>query len=377
MSADWQTVSGLDPFSVPLTVLHVAQPVDGGVAGYVRSVAAFQASHGWDVTVAGGFEVDNPVRTVPWHARRSPVRGVAAEVDALGQVLALSRPDVVVLHSAKAGLVGRLAIRSRIPTVYLPHAWSFYALPSAAAPAARAWERLAARWTSAVVAVSGAEAEDGVRAGIAAPMFVVPNPAPSVAPGSRPSPQHARASLGLPDVPTAVCVGRLSRQKGQDLLLRAWPTVTARVPDAHLVLVGDGPWRDRLECGAPPSVSFVGGTGDPLAYLDASDVVVLPSRWEGMSLAMLEGMAVGRPVVMTRVGGAEVVEECGCGRVVPLERVDRLADAVAARLEQVERSAQEGRAAADYVRRHHTEEGSFRLLTAVVLRAYAFGRTVR
>jgi glycosyltransferase involved in cell wall biosynthesis len=116
-----------------------------------------------------------------------------------------------------------------------------------------------------------------------------------------------RARL-LPDIdpgaPLVVCVGRLCRQKGQDVLLTAWESVLRRMPGARLVLVGDGPDQGRLRALAPPSVRFAGGVTDVVPWYQAADLVVLPSRWEGMALAPLEAMACGRPVVVTDVGGA-------------------------------------------------------------------------
>ncbi|WP_372499181.1 glycosyltransferase family 4 protein [Streptomyces somaliensis] len=98
--------------------------------------------------------------------------------------------------------------------------------------------------------------------------------------------------------------GRLCRQKGQDVLLRAWDTVRARVPGARLVLVGDGPAAGGLRAAAHPSVVLAGAVADPLPWYRAADLAVLPSRWEGMALAPLEAMASGRPVLLTDVDGA-------------------------------------------------------------------------
>ncbi|MGW2258405.1 glycosyltransferase [Streptomyces sp. NPDC001780] len=119
----------------------------------------------------------------------------------------------------------------------------------------------------------------------------------------------ARASLPLlsalaPDTPVVVCVGRLCRQKGQDVLLNAWPRVVRQLPRARLVLVGDGPDARALSAAAPPSVLFAGAVRDPAPWYRAADLVVLPSRWEGMALAPLEAMASGRPVVLSDVDGA-------------------------------------------------------------------------
>jgi glycosyltransferase involved in cell wall biosynthesis len=120
----------------------------------------------------------------------------------------------------------------------------------------------------------------------------------------RPRPAaDARARLRLPERPTVVCVGRFAEQKGQDLLLRLWPSVLRAVPDAHLVLVGDGPGRAAAQDGAPRSVTFTGARSDAAEFFAAADVVAVPSRWEGGPLVPLEAMAMGRPVVGFEVAG--------------------------------------------------------------------------
>src|SRR5205823_10470818 len=95
----------------------------------------------------------------------------------------------------------------------------------------------------------------------------------------------ARVRLGLdPDRPLVVCVGRLSRQKGQDVLLEAWSEIERAVPGAGLALVGDGSERRALEDAASGNVMFAGAQPDVRDWLVAADVVAQPSRWEGTSL---------------------------------------------------------------------------------------------
>lgn len=137
----------------------------------------------------------------------------------------------------------------------------------------------------------------------------------------------ARAELPLPaafqgDGPLAVCVGRICLQKGQDILLRAWPELLGAVPGARLALVGDGPDMERLRRAAPPGVHFAGAARDIRPWLRAADLVVLPSRWEGMALAPLEAMACGRPVLVSDVSGARESLPPGQGRLCLVEPED-------------------------------------------------------
>ncbi|MET7654613.1 MULTISPECIES: glycosyltransferase [unclassified Streptomyces] len=325
-----------------LRVLHLTQPVDGGVPRVVTDLARAQLADGLHVTVAcpaGRFAED--LRSLGaevrhWAATRSPGPSLPGEVRRLVRLIGKVRPDLVHAHSAKAGLAGRLAVRGRIPTVFQPHAWSFEAVGGTTAALALKWERFGARWADRLVCVSEAERTTGLRAGIAGRWSVIPN-------GIDPERFHpasvdtVRASLLPrldPAAPLVVCVGRLCRQKGQDVLLTAWADIARKVPGARLVLVGDGPDGERLRSRAPESVVFAGAVADAVPWYQAADLVVLPSRWEGMALSPLEALACGRPVVVTDVDGAReslpaaLAPRC----LVPAEDPAALADAVAALL---------------------------------------------
>lgn len=330
-----------------MRVVHVSQPVEAGVAAVVLELAAAQRERGWRVDVAcpPGWLADRVrdvgVRVHPWSATRGPGPSVAAETRRLKDVLDKLDPDVVHLHSSKAGLAGRLAVRGRRPTIFQPHMWSFQSATGALRQASVAWERFAARWTDQLVCVSDDELAAGRAVGVSTPAEVVCNGVDTrtLRPRSRVA---ARKRLGLPDVPTAVCVGRLAPLKGQDQLLRAWPAVLDAVPDAHLVLVGDGPMRDRWRAeGDHGSVRWWGHDTAVADFYTAADVVVLPSRAEGMALVPLEAMASGRSVVAFDVGG--VRQSVGdAGAVVPAGDVPALASAVAKRLADPVLAAGEG-----------------------------------
>ncbi|TDB73597.1 glycosyltransferase, partial [Actinomadura sp. KC216] len=157
----------------------------------------------------------------------------------------------------------------------------------------------------------------------------------------------ARTRLGLPaGTPLAVCIGRLTRQKGQDVLVAAWPGVTARCPSARLAIVGDGEDLDVLRRKPVAGVLFVPAVRDPRDWLAASNVVVLPSRWEGLPLTALEALATGRPLVGTDIPGLAEVVRPGVGALVPVDDPDALADEVARRLLVPSIAEKEGREAA-------------------------------
>lgn len=333
-----------------LRVLHVSQPVHAGVAAVAVGLVRAQRELGWEASVAcpGGWLADEARElgavVHPWSAGRSPDAAVPVETWRLRRIIADATPDVVHLHSAKAGLAGRLALRGGLPTIYQPHAWSFEAVTGAVRGLSRRWERTAARWTHQLICVSDDELCAGRAIGIRGAAVVIRNGVDTGRwlPRDRAA---ARQRLDLPpNRPLAVCVGRLTEQKGQDLLLSAWPRVCADVPGAMLALVGDGPravqWRDRFPDARGDAVRWV-GQADPADWYAASDVVVLPSRWEGMALVPLEAMSSARPVVGFDVAG--VRESVGdAGALVPPADLAGLAAALRLRLAEPERAAAEG-----------------------------------
>ena len=145
--------------------------------------------------------------------------------------------------------------------------------------------------------------------------------------------------------PLVVCVGRLSRQKGQDVLLKAWRRTSPLVPEARLVLVGGGPEEAVLRASASKGVVFAGMSTKVPLWLTAADVIALPSRWEGMSLTMLEGMAAGRSIIISDVPGAREAVREGAGAVVPVEDHVALSEALIKRLTEPGLAEAEGREA--------------------------------
>lgn len=337
-------------------MLHACQPTDAGVARYVAAVAADQLARGWRVTVAcpagGQLAASLTARGVPrlhWPATRSPGIATVPETLRMRQLVNAVQPDVVHLHSAKAGLAGRLAVRGDRPTLFQPHGWSWLAARGTTAHAALAWERLAARSTGLLLCVGEGEATHARQQRVGTHHVVVRNGVDlaTFTPIDGPTRLAARDRLGLDhDVPLAVCLGRVTRQKGQDVLLASWPQVRLRCPAAQLCIVGDGDLLPTLATCPPPGVRFVAPVTDPRPWYAAADVVVLPSRWEGLSLTLLEALASGRCVVASDIPGLAEAVTADVGARVPVDDTRALAGALARRLVEPHLCAAEGRAAA-------------------------------
>ena len=224
-----------------------------------------------------------------------------AAVLRLRRLLRAWAPDVVHAHGLRAGAFAALAAGPGALVVTVHNA------PPAAAPARvvhAALERLTARRADAVTWVSGdlgarmrrAGAHDAGRAVVAAPAFPAPS-ADQVA--------AARASLGG-GRPAVFAAGRLTEQKGFDVLIDAAARWQSRHPAPVLAIAGEGPLAGELGARAGAmgvSMRFLGRRADIPALMAAADVVVVPSRWDGQPLVVQEALRAGRPVVASRVGG--------------------------------------------------------------------------
>lgn len=320
-------------------MLIVSQPTTGGVAVCVRELVRAAVADGYEVTVAcpptgqlPGWADEHGACWETVEMRRSPH---PSDILAIARLRGLARAHALVhLHSSKAGALGRLALASlgpdRPPSVFTPHGWSWL-VGGWLGAASRLVERALWPVTSEVVAVSEEERACGQAA--LAPrrngILVHPN---GVDPARfRPDGPVAARS----DDPLVVSVGRLSRARAPDIAVAALALM--RTPSVRLRLVGDGPDCARVQrqaalLGVADRVEFAGFHPDTAPDLRAADVVVVPSRYDGMALVTLEAMACGAAVVATRVAGSSCLD--GAGVIVPPEHPQSLAAAVDALLAQ-------------------------------------------
>ncbi|HET7459462.1 MAG TPA: glycosyltransferase [Gemmatimonadaceae bacterium] len=265
-----------------------------------------------------------------------PTPGIVANAWAptLAAHLRAVRPDVVHVHSGVWAKGARAARRAGVRTVghtahgLLDHEpWHGPAI-----------KRLAARSSDWVAAVSQPLANYLTRdVGIPAAMVsVVPNGIDTerFSPGTQTGELRQRIGVS-PSRPLVGTVARLAPVKNQALLLAAFARLRERVPDAALVLIGDGPLRAELEAaaaalGVADDVHFYGAAADASPLYRELDLFVLSSVAEGTSISVLEAMASGVPVVATAVGGTpDLLEHGRCGVLVPSNDAPAMAAAMA------------------------------------------------
>jgi glycosyltransferase involved in cell wall biosynthesis len=201
------------------------------------------------------------------------------------------------------------------------------------------------RRAEAYVSIAPAITEELKKAGYEpARIHALPNGVPAPEP-----PWQRRADWR--SAPRALFAGRLAPEKGLDVLIDAWPAVRESFPSARLTIVGEGPERPALEgrianLGLGVAIDLPGAVENPSDVLRGCDLFVLPSREEGMSIALLEAMAMGVPLVATSIpGNRRLVQDCKHGRLVPPDNHAALASAIVAQWSNFDRAFHMGRAA--------------------------------
>ena len=274
------------------------------------------------------------------------------------------RPHIVHTHTAKAGVLGRLAARAaRVPVIvhtYHGHVFQGYFSPLKTR-LFLAIERWLGRSTHRLIAVSEAVRQDLLRLGIGTPERLVVIPLGlNLDPFLRCEDLRGqlRTELGLqPDTLLVGIVARLVPIKAHDVFLKAAAKVCVRFPQSRFLLVGDGERLAELQLlverlGLREQVIFLGWRQDLDRVLADLDLVVLTSRNEGSPVCLIEAMAAARPVVATRVGGVgDVVDDGITGSLVDADKPEDVANAIVELLGDEKRRRAMGEAARERVPR--------------------------
>lgn len=258
-----------------------------------------------------------------------------------------ARPDLVACHSTIAGLIGRYALRNRIPTVFTAHGWGFtkgssflrriFLIPL---------ERIAGRYAARIICVSQIDTELARRFGIVAARKVV-----KINNGA--ALMRAKNYNSGKKTIDIVFVGRLAKPKNPFLLVEAIKKLSPHLQrKIHVSIIGDGPQKHGLQVqirtlGLEPRIILMGALARNrvLSFLqEQADIFVLTSRFEGFPYSILEAMATGVPVVATDVGGIREAVGEGAGIIIPRDNADALCRALVTLILNPALREQQGRA---------------------------------
>lgn len=351
-----------------LHVLHLttaSQPI-AGAERLLVDIARHGRQHGWTntfVTLAPRGELHDLVEAEGCanHALglTSP-RQVGHALRTLRRILRQCQPDVLHTHLHHASILGA-ATAGAIPVVHSRH-YSDY-MERFRGPVARALDGWAARRAAQVIAVSDAAGDHLLGEGVPkARLHIVPNGVDLDRIDALDLDQGRRvlAGLGWGPGPFIGCAASFHPRKGHDVLVAAFAVVAAQVPTARLALLGQGPGQDAVRSqlqalGLADRVALLGH--HPLGHevMAVLDAYVQPSIEEGFGLAVVEAMAMSRPVVVSDVGGMrQTVEDGVSGLRVPPGDATALAQAILSVLSDARRAAALGAAARQRVAQRYS-----------------------
>jgi glycosyltransferase involved in cell wall biosynthesis len=360
-----------------ITVMRVIARLNmGGPAHHVGYLSALSDPERYETVLfhgaVGAGEADLSSAADRLGVRRELVPGLRPELRPLDDMRALFhlvravrrlRPDIVDTHTAKAGMLGRLAAAIAMrPRPVIVHTYHGHVLEGYFGRLQnafyRALERGLARVSDALIGVSRATVDDLVRLRIAdrSKFRVVPiglDLEPFLN-SSRAAGAAFRAEAGAAaDETLLTFVGRLVHIKRVDILLRAFARASPR-GRMRLAIVGDGDLRPELErqareLGIADRVWFAGYRDDMVAVAAAANIAVLSSDNEGTPVSLIEAAAAGKPAVSTNVGGVPDVVTPESGLLAPIGDSDALADAIASLAADDERAAAMGAQARAHV----------------------------
>jgi len=332
----------------PLKLLHViGDSCFGGAGRIILRLGQVAKAEGWQVDVL----TTDPVfqRAVRLHGlglvnmdvvRREirPVWDLAGLVR-LSNFLRREHYGIVHTHTSKGGFVGRLAARlAGVPViVHTAHGFAFHERsPHSALLFYSALERIASQWCDRIVSVSEFHRRWALELRICGSpkILAIPNGIAALANPEVPR-AELRRQLGVRNGDLLILsMARLAPDKGLEYLIQAAAILLRTERRFQIVIAGDGPLRARLEelahtLGVADWVTFLGFREDISDLLAASDLVVLPSLREGLSIALLEAMAAGKPIVATSIGShRELAFQAEIARLVPPADAPALCEAI-------------------------------------------------
>lgn len=357
----------------------------GGPALHVAYLSAGLAERGYETTlvagslargegsmayVAEGLGVE-VVHLDALSREISPFRD-ALSVLRLARLIRAQRPQILHTHTAKAGTVGRLAalLAGDARPEVIVHTFHGHVLHGYFGPlrsgAFRLLERLLARMTTRLIAVSPQVRDDLVGLGVApVEKFTVVRLGIELGErlGTEEEGADARARLGIaPERFVVGWVGRMTGVKRTDDVLESLRLLRERGTDAVLLMIGDGPDREHVEerasrLGIVRHCLFLGYQEDVSGWYRTFDAMILPSANEGTPVVVIEALAAGCPVVATSVGGVpDVVREGVDGFLVPAGDTEALAARLARLAEDPELRARMGAAGRESVPERYAVE---------------------
>ncbi len=356
-------------------ILHITQSV-GGIETYILNILANIDRDRFEMSLicpldSGGLskrasDLDVAVYRVRMRREISPFYDLQNLFEISGIVRKI-KPDLIHAHSSKAGILGRIAaVLNRIPVIYTPNAYAFLGSTGFKRAMYLLIEIAIRPFTSLLLAVGQSEYERSVH-DVRFPLERVRTVENAIK--ILETPTRLETSPG--SVPLVLMVGRLNYQKNPEMFVRAAHIVANQVPNAEFRIIGGGyqEFHGKLTRNLVASL-FLKERLKILNWMDQdslvklmerAQVIVVPSRYDGLPFLVLEAMAMGKPVVGTRVDGVkDAIADGETGFLVELDDVKSMAERIILLLKDPELRSRLGNAGWKRVEREFNIEKNIR-----------------
>ncbi|EPL6455568.1 glycosyltransferase family 4 protein [Providencia rettgeri] len=309
----------------------------GGAQIHVRDLSTAMKELGHNVTVIVG---ESGALTEQLHTNKidyiieptlvrniSPIKDLICTIKLRSMLKKLS-PDIVTLHSSKAGIIGRLAlIRTGIPCIFTAHGWAFAdGISGKRKKLYILIERIFSNFCDKIIAVSNQDKNLAIKYKVATnnKQVVIHNGIPDLSIKS----SSERTSSSIIRI---ITVARFSEQKDHITLLKALSKISST--NWTLDLVGQGPLESHIkslanELNLNDKVNFLGERHDVNKLLSLSDIFILPSNWEGLPISIIEAMSLSLPIIASDVGGVNEMVTSFNGYLIPRGDSDKMSEAI-------------------------------------------------
>lgn len=257
----------------------------------------------------------------------------------LRKLLKKYNPDILYLHSSKAGLIGRIAkINLNVKCLYNAHGWAFnMQCGSLKQNIYRIVEKILALGTQKIIAISDFEKKSALEKKICeeSKITVIYNGIDIIEYETMPSSGGLQKILGIPAEAYVIgMVGRISAQKAPDTFVKVAKEIKRIIPNAYFIIVGNGDQEKQIKelistYKLDASFTITGWVQNPFEYIKLFDQALLLSRWEGFGLVLVEYMLAKKPIVATKVDAIpDLIRSYENGILVDCDNVDEIVKAI-------------------------------------------------
>lgn len=307
-------------------VVHIAQSYTGGVPEYLYTLIKHLNHNKYENILILSNEYSNQIERFKEKATEINLIDMERDINLkkdikstieVKKILKRVKPDVVYLHSSKAGAFGRLALlfKRKIKIIYNAHGWFFNAEMSNKKKKIIALiERILAINTDMIVNISKNEYDSAIRYKIAnkEKMCIIENGIDfNKFEHSQKYRKPTREKYNIKDSEVLVgVVGRIEEQKSPITTIKAAEQTIKQMKNVKFMFIGSGSLEETvkeyaIEKNIQDNIIFTGWVNRVEEYIPALDIAILPSKWEGFGLAIIEYMACKKPIIASKTGGIE------------------------------------------------------------------------